>query len=162
MKINTELLKAVQEQEIKKTKPKEQNKQEFEQVLNQNLSPEQDSGKDQKSSPKISGSTQMAALQTQMQTNSISSTGSQSQTSIREKIDQVLSKWENYSQQLQAGDSSLKNSFSTLEEIRENISQLQTEISEDSNQDQGIKSILNELEIMAVTEQVKFNRGDYH
>lgn len=162
MKINTELLKAVQEQEVKKAKPKEQNQQNFEQVLNKNLSPEQESGKNQKSSPQLSGSTQMAALQTQMQTNQVTSSGSQSQADMREKIDQVLSKWENYSQQLQSGNKSLKDSFSTLEEIRNNISQLQSEISEGKNQDQGFKSILNELEIMAATEQVKFNRGDYH
>lgn len=163
MKINTELLKAVQEQEINKNKPQEQNKQDFNQILNQNLSTEQESGKNQKSSPQISGPSQMAALHAQIQTNSINSAGPEStETSMREKIDQVLSKWENYSQQLQSGGKSLKSSFNTLEEISENVRKLQSELSESSQQDQGIKSILDELEIMTVTEKVKFNRGDYH
>ena len=163
MKINTELLKAVQEQEINKNKSPEQAKQDFKQVLEKNMSSEQDANKNQKSAAQMPGPNQLAALHAQIQTNSTSSVQSESiESSMREKIDQVLSKWENYSQQLQSGDKSLKSSFNTLEEISENVRNLQSELSESSQQDQGIKSILDELEIMTVTEKVKFNRGDYH
>ncbi len=163
MKINTELLKAVQEQEINKNKSPEQAKQDFKQVLEKNMSSEQDANKNQKSAAQMPGPNQLAALHAQIQTNSTSSVQSEGiDSNMREKIDQVLSQWEKYSQQLQSGENGLKSSFSTLEDISENVRKLQKDLSENSKEGQGIKSILNELEIMTVTERVKLNRGDYH
>ena len=73
----------------------------------------------------------------------------------------VLNLWDQYSQILGGAstDASLRQAWTVLEGLDQNISQLRANPIAGSNA--AFDGLLNELEIMAATEKFKFNRGDY-
>lgn len=78
-----------------------------------------------------------------------------------ENMDSLLSEWENYADKLAAGSGSdsLKQAYGVLEHIESGVRQLKEDLPESSSS--GLGSLVNELEVMTVTEKFKFNRGDY-
>ncbi len=78
---------------------------------------------------------------------------------IMNKIENTLSKWEKYSQSLQQND--LKGSYSLLQEIMKDISALEKNATEQREEDRSVFSLVNELKIMATTEEARFTRGEY-
>lgn len=55
----------------------------------------------------------------------------------------------------------LKQAWTSLSAMSQNISAMQKNYAKLSNQDSSIESMLNSLDVMTVTETYKFNRGDY-
>ncbi len=86
---------------------------------------------------------------------------SEQERSVMENMNSVLTKWEKYADQLAAGsgDDSLKQAYGVLENIESDVKQLKNDLPENANA--GLGSMVNELEVMTVTEKIKFNRGDY-
>ena len=80
---------------------------------------------------------------------------------VMDNMDTLLAKWENYADQLAAGSGgdSLKQAYGVLENIETGVKQLKDDLPSDANS--GLGSLVNELEVMTVTEKIKFNRGDY-
>lgn len=80
---------------------------------------------------------------------------------VMDNMDTLLAKWENYADQLAAGSGSdsLKQAYGVLENIETGVKQLKDDLPSDANT--GLGSLVNELEVMTVTEKIKFNRGDY-
>ena len=78
-----------------------------------------------------------------------------------ENMDTLLAEWENYADKLAAGSGgdSLKQAYGVLEHIESGVRQLKEELPESTTA--GLGSLVNELEVMTVTEKFKFNRGDY-
>ena len=56
---------------------------------------------------------------------------------------------------------SLKQAWSSLNVMNQNIGSMQKDFGKLSSQSPSIGSMLNELEVIGVTETYKFNRGDY-
>ncbi|MCR5813367.1 MAG: hypothetical protein K6G15_02575 [Desulfovibrio sp.] len=75
----------------------------------------------------------------------------------------TLDLWDNYAKTLGSASegSSLRNAYSILEKIDDQVSQLKSQTAELGNQNGGLNALINELEIMTTTERIKFNRGDY-
>jgi hypothetical protein len=73
-------------------------------------------------------------------------------------VDDVLSKWEEYADQLDS-DGDLREAYGTLQGITEDVERLKGEAG--SVAGGGLQSLVDEIEVMAATEQFKFNRGDY-
>ena len=86
---------------------------------------------------------------------------SQTEGSIMRAVDSVLSQWETYAQQLgaPAGKEGLKQAYSELEKISHAVDGIKRELPGTAGK--NIRSVVNELEVMTVTETFKFNRGDY-
>ncbi len=80
---------------------------------------------------------------------------------VMNNMDSLLAKWETYADQLAAGSGgdSLKQAYGVLENIETGVKQLKDDLPSDANT--GLGSLVNELEVMTVTEKIKFNRGDY-
>ena len=80
---------------------------------------------------------------------------------VMENMDTLLAKWENYADTLAAGSGgdSLKQAYGVLENIESDVRQLKDELPQGASA--GLGSLVNELEVMTVTEKFKFNRGDY-
>jgi hypothetical protein len=80
---------------------------------------------------------------------------------VMNNMDTLLAKWENYADQLAAGSGgdSLKQAYGVLENIETGVKQLKDDLPSDVSK--GLGSLVNELEVMTVTEKIKFNRGDY-
>ncbi|SDB17274.1 hypothetical protein SAMN05660653_00818 [Desulfonatronum thiosulfatophilum] len=86
------------------------------------------------------------------------------QSKAMDTFDNLLSRWENYAHQLSADPQGLRNANGILEEISEQIGTLKANWPQQgSSQPLGpeLRGMLDELEVMAVTERIKFNRGDY-
>jgi len=74
------------------------------------------------------------------------------------QVESVLDKWDSYAATLAGPQSGLKSAYGTLDEIASEVAAIKEG---QPNLDPGIRSIVDELETMAATEQFKFNRGDY-
>lgn len=78
---------------------------------------------------------------------------------VMNKMDSLLSQWENYSQTIGAPNGSLRDGYTQLAAIRENIQEVRGDMAHSPAN--GLQSILEELDILTTTEEFKFNRGDY-
>ena len=80
---------------------------------------------------------------------------------IMDKMSSLLSKWENYSQIIGAADGDLREGYTLLSDIRHDIREVKDSLSKASATEQGLAPMIEELDILATTEEFKFNRGDY-
>jgi len=74
------------------------------------------------------------------------------------QVESVLDKWDSYAATLAGPQAGLKSAYGTLDEIANEVAAIKEG---QPNLDPGLKSIVDELETLAVTERFKFNRGDY-
>lgn len=82
---------------------------------------------------------------------------------VIKEFEGLLSKWEQYAVGLDptTSESGLRQAFGVLEDINSGVKQLKEEWPNMGKDSPQIKSMIDELEVLAVTEQIKFNRGDY-
>lgn len=80
---------------------------------------------------------------------------------IMDKMSSLLSKWENYSQIIGAADGDLREGYNLLADIRQDIREVKSDLAQNPGLGQNIESMVEELDILATTEEFKFNRGDY-
>ena len=81
---------------------------------------------------------------------------------VMENVDSLLNQWEKYAGQLADGSSGqLRQAYGTLETIQTGVQKLKDENPGLDGHSPQLSSMVNELEVMAATEQIKFNRGDY-
>lgn len=82
---------------------------------------------------------------------------------VMDNIDNLLSQWENYAQTLQTQDQDegLRQAYGVLENIEQDIEGLKETVPNLAQENSDLQDVVDELEIMTVTEKIKFNRGDY-
>jgi hypothetical protein len=81
---------------------------------------------------------------------------------VMDNVDGILNQWEKYSGQLTSGSSTqLRQAYGTLETIQADVKKLKDEYPDLDGHSPQLSSLVNELEVMTVTEQIKYNRGDY-
>lgn len=82
---------------------------------------------------------------------------------IMENMDALLDQWETYAQRLEspAQRTHLREAYSVLERISQAVSELKQDVPKLAANNPSLESMVNELEILTVTETFKFNRGDY-
>ncbi|QLA15040.1 hypothetical protein [Desulfolutivibrio sulfoxidireducens] len=80
-----------------------------------------------------------------------------------ENVDSLLTEWENYADQLASGEEGggLRQAYGVLEHIESGVQKLKQDWPGMDQENPDMGSLVNELEVMAVTEKIKFNRGDY-
>ncbi len=157
MKINPDQIKQIQDQNQQQEKLKAKQTDDFARFLEQELTPE-------KRSPDSSAAvhldqSRMQTLHTQLKTQGLEQISNQSESEFMDRLEQILGQWENYSQQLQE-EQHLRQSYATLQDISREIENLKQNSSV-STQNPELENLLSELEIMSITEEIKFNRGDY-
>ncbi len=81
------------------------------------------------------------------------------QIAALDKMDGLLSKWESYAGELSS--SPLRQAYGTLEEIESGLERIKEEMPEAIKENPGLQGLVNDLEVLSVTEKIKFNRGDY-
>lgn len=75
------------------------------------------------------------------------------------QVERALETLESYADKL--GDSKtgdLRQAYAALEDLQSGVEDLKGM----ADSHPGLKSVVDELEVLALTEQIKFNRGDYH
>ncbi len=80
--------------------------------------------------------------------------------SFMNQMDSLLNKWENYAADMDSPGSSLKDVYASLQSISGQINEMKNS-SAFKRQSEEVKSIIQEIEVLATTEVIKFNRGDY-
>lgn len=79
-----------------------------------------------------------------------------------ESVDKLLNKWDLYSQALARPEAaSLKEVNGLLDGMSEELSALKAALPKLEGSGAGLAGLVNELEVLTVTERIKFNRGDY-
>lgn len=75
----------------------------------------------------------------------------------------TLDMWDAYAKTLGSSgkDASLREAYAILEGIDSEVARIRQDTSGVRGKNQGLDSLLNELEVLAATEKFKFNRGDY-
>ncbi|WP_052812772.1 hypothetical protein [Desulfonatronum thioautotrophicum] len=79
-------------------------------------------------------------------------------------LDNLLSRWEKYAHQLSSEPAGLRHANGILEEISTEIGALKANWPQQTPPQPvspELRGILDELDVLAVTERIKFNRGDY-
>lgn len=84
-----------------------------------------------------------------------------SEPTVMDKMDSVLNRWENYAQLIGGTPPDLRQSYQLLESISRDLGELDHTLPEIGQAAEQLRPILDELEILTMTERVKFNRGDY-
>ncbi len=82
-------------------------------------------------------------------------------SAVTGKTDNLLNMLDLYSAQLENPDVSLKSIAPVLEKIKDNAGELLKESESLSESDTALKRIAQETALMAQTEYLKFQRGDY-
>lgn len=87
----------------------------------------------------------------------------ESETKTMDTIDNLLSQWENYADHLASSPQGLRNAHDILNRISSDIGELKEKWPRGLTHPPmaGLRSMLDELEVLAVTERIKFDRGDY-
>lgn len=88
---------------------------------------------------------------------------SEKERTAMENVDSLLTEWENYADRLASGsqEGGLRQAYGVLEHIETGVQKLKQDWPGMAEDNPGMGSLVNELEVMAVTEKIKFNRGDY-
>lgn len=74
----------------------------------------------------------------------------------------LLDGFDAYAQVLgNGGEQNLKAAYTALEQLSGTVGALKGSLSDTAAKYPGLNDVLNELEVLAHTEQFKFNRGDY-
>jgi len=86
----------------------------------------------------------------------------QTELDAMDNMESILNEWENYAGTLSSNTSSsgLKQANSMLANIEDSVRKLK-EGTPQLGKDSPLSSLVNELEVMTVTERNKLNRGDY-
>lgn len=153
MKIKPDHILTKQGQLNSKDKNRVQDQEKFQKIMAQKLG--EQTGRTQKSKV-YAGPDHLASLggslQVQMNTPPCP---------LSTELDALLDKWENYSQNLGSPDIQLKQSYQQLTALSKNISQIKQSHTQELATNPQLKNLINELEVLTITEQIKFNRGDY-
>jgi hypothetical protein len=88
-----------------------------------------------------------------------SAAGPEAGQNVLAGVENVLSKWEDYASRLDS-ETDLRQAYGVLQDISAEVGKLKQNPGM-AQQDPGVQSLVDEIEVLAVTEQVKFNRGDY-
>lgn len=96
-----------------------------------------------------------------VETVAATSPTSEVESAAMDTMDSLLDQWDDYTAQLAAGsqDDSLKKAYGVLENITSGVQELKSNLPAGTSSTLG--SMINEMEVLATTEQIKFNRGDY-
>jgi DNA repair ATPase RecN len=154
MKINPEQINQLRNQEQSQQRT-QKNQEDFARLLNQ------EAEKANKADPAAtgkSGNRENISSSTYLQVSLLNNNPSES--TAMDNLDNILSKWERYADQLNSPQSSLKDAYAGLEEISRAVEDMKEKVDPDKHGAQ-IRNVLNELDVMTTTEMIKFNRGDY-
>ncbi|WP_027720527.1 hypothetical protein [Maridesulfovibrio zosterae] len=160
MKISPEQIEALQQQQQQQSnKAKKVDGAAFGEFLNQEVQ----QGEKNKSvaAPPVPGLHAMNPMLQVQQTAPVQS-AQVSEGEFVGKVEKLFGDFENYAQQVgTASEGGLKQAYSTLEGIQGGVDSLKKDWPGVASENPELGSIVSELEVMAVTEQIKFNRGDY-
>ncbi|OEU66448.1 MAG: hypothetical protein BA863_08845 [Desulfovibrio sp. S3730MH75] len=161
MKISPEQIEALQQQQQQQAnKTKKVSGAAFGEFLNSEV--QQSAGPQTSSAPPVPPGLQTINPLIQMQQAASVQAVAPNEGEFVGKVENLFGQLENYAQQLGSPDAgSLKNAYKTLEGVQGGVDSLKKDWPGVASENPELGGIVNELEVMAMTEHIKFNRGDY-
>lgn len=161
MKIHPDQLRAIEQEKAKSDRAKQQDKG-FEDLLAKEVGKADGAGGKSAAAvppPGAGMSSMILAAQAAAGADATTDSGH----SVMESLESLLNEWENYAEDLQAAPESLnlRRANGTLENIEQGVASLKDSHPELEKDHPGLQAVVDEIEILAVTERIKFNRGDY-
>ncbi len=166
MKINNqhlEALRQVQEQSQKTGAGKTSGMEDFAKALAQELGAAEATGKSADVARQVSPGELAAGLGVTMPTAvaGVDADAADAAEAMAQ-LSGLLDGFDAYAQVLgNGGEQNLKAAYAALEQLSGTVTALKGSLSETAAKYPGLNDVLNELEVLAHTEQFKFNRGDY-
>jgi hypothetical protein len=155
MKIRPDQIEGVQSEQAQRRNKARQSDADFGDFLNQEVARGEKAASQPVAPPLIVNpllaAGQVAAVQP------VSEDGAQ----VAGQVESILDKWDDYAATLADPEAGLKAAYGTLDEIADDVASLKAGQPDLGTTHPGLKSIVDELETLAATEQFKFNRGDY-
>jgi len=162
MKISPEQIEALKLQQQQQNKTKQVDGAAFGEFLNQEVQQGAAQQSAATNAPPVPGLQAMNPLLQVQQAAQVQQTAQVNENEFVGKVEDLFGKLENYAQQLGSADKGgLKQAYSTLEGIQGGVESLKKDWPGVQSENPELGSIVSELETVAVTEQIKFNRGDY-
>jgi hypothetical protein len=96
-----------------------------------------------------------------VETAAATSPTSEEESTAMDSMGSLLDQWDDYTAQLASGsqDDSLKKAYGVLTNIASGVQELKNNLPAGASS--TLSSMVNEMDVMTTTEQIKFNRGDY-
>jgi hypothetical protein len=118
----------------------------------------QDSGL---TAPVLSGLNALDLSDAQNVDTAATSEATDAEASTMDSMNSLLDQWDDYTTQLASSSEadSLKKAYGVLNNIANGVQQLKNNLPAGSSSTLG--SMINEMDVLTTTEQIKFNRGDY-
>ena len=157
MKINTEHLEALQKQNA--LKPQNQAEAgDFETLLTQEVSRVAEPG----NVKPVYGMEMLGGILALEQIQAVDGVKDPEQELMND-LENLLGRWEDYSERIKGRGPAydLRGAFGLLESISADVDQIKGRFPNIAQLQPQLQGILNEFDVMAVTEKFKFNRGDY-
>lgn len=150
MKIQNEQLTALQRQQEAKQKSSIKDTNLFANLLNEKLEeyPKTETANGQIQIPLVNQLTPAGML---LQPNA--------EVQLMNRLDNLLNQWENYAGQLDSPQKSLRDIYSSFQTLASDLKQTKANVSPETHT--ILRDVLNEIEVLAETEKIKINRGDY-
>jgi hypothetical protein len=162
MKINPEELGAIQGQQTTPTRKQQAGTSGFEELLTETLATQENQTTAGIAAPAPPPAGLIANML--LGADSAQETKEDEEALLQDAFTQAsgaLDKWDSYAQSLKTPGGTLRDSYALLEEIDSTVSGLRQDTAALRDRSPAMDSLLNELEIMTLTEKIKFNRGDY-
>jgi len=161
MKIHPDQLKAIEQEQAKSKRAQEADKG-FGDMLAREIGKSGETTSAQASAvppPGAGVSSMILATQTVAGTGENSDSGQ----TVMESLETLLDEWENYAARIQEPSQrlNLRQANGMLESIEHGVASLKDKYPGLEKDHPGLKAMVDEVEILAVTERIKFNRGDY-
>ena len=175
MKIHPDQLEGVRADQTSQTNRTRQTTTAFGDFLSQEVEKTgTDSAKSTATLPPPGGLGALGTLSTLMGVQSVDKTQSvaavaqvpQAEKAIMDTVENLLDKWDSYAQNLQgaqasSGTANLKQAYGVLDDIAGTVQKLRSDNPDLGTKNPALSGMVSELEVMTVTERIKFNRGDY-
>ncbi len=149
MKIQNEQLLALQRQQEAKKKAPTGNQDLFANMLNEKLGGQTQAGATNQVKVPLANQLTPAGMLLQPS----------SEARLMERLDHLLNQWENYAGQLESPQNSLRDIYSSFQSLSQDLKQAREDVAPETNS--ILRDVLNEIEVLAETEKIKINRGDY-
>lgn len=161
MKIRNEQLQALQQQQGEARVKSRQNG-EFESLLSEQLGTTQGTEAGALASPLSGGIPALLSPAFMgLGEEGMEADGVMGLDEISQSIDGIFSAMDAYAASLSSPESDLRGAYSLLQSMDRNVKSLREAAPDLESRHAGLAAMVNELEVLTVTENFKFNRGDY-
>ncbi|GAB6177187.1 hypothetical protein JCM16814_20780 [Desulfobaculum senezii] len=161
MKIHPDQIKALEQEQAKHGRVQKTNGDEFGKLLAETIGKSEEASKTQGTAPTPPMTGLLPGQILTAQGTDQSGEPSQTGQHVMDTLENLLNGWENYAAKLGSPEATLRQADGELTSIENGIADIREKWPNLANDNPQAGAIVDEVEVLAVTERIKLNRGDY-